>query len=78
MFILSTILVFVLGGAISAFGQEAVSLTQTVCKTITDADIKAPLPGATRGNEIIIRGNSPKYMQWRLEGIPPGSVYCQT
>lgn len=22
------------------------------------------------GNDIIIRGNSPKYMQWRLEGIP--------
>jgi len=22
------------------------------------------------GNDIIVRGNSPKYMQWRLEGIP--------
>ncbi len=24
----------------------------------------------TGGNDIIVRGNSPKYMQWRLEGIP--------
>lgn len=24
----------------------------------------------TGGNDIIIRGNSPKYMQWRLEGVP--------
>lgn len=24
----------------------------------------------TGGNDIIVRGNSPKYMQWRLEGVP--------
>ena len=24
----------------------------------------------TGGNDVIVRGNSPKYMQWRLEGIP--------
>ena len=72
------LLAFIFSGDHSAFGQEAVSLTQTVRGTVTDADSKAPLPGATRRNEIIIRGNSPKYMQWRLEGIPPGSVYCQT
>ncbi|MDF1695774.1 MAG: TonB-dependent receptor [Saprospiraceae bacterium] len=24
----------------------------------------------TGGNDIIVRGNSPKYMQWRLDGVP--------
>ena len=24
----------------------------------------------TGGNDIIVRGNSPKYLQWRLEGVP--------
>ena len=52
------LLAFIFSGDHSAFGQEAVSLTQTVCKTITDADIKAPLPGATGRNEIIINLSS--------------------
>jgi len=52
------LLAFIFSGDHSAFGQEAVSLTQTVCGTVTDADSKAPLPGANKRNEIIINLSS--------------------
>ena len=49
------LLAFIFSGVISAFGQDAGTLTQTVRGTVIDADTKAPLPGAT----VIILGSDP-------------------